>query len=162
MTTPIAIINKTSTIEVNYWQAAVTALFAVCSGFILYLLKMILDERYIKQYKDYRKIKADISYTLIMYANVYTNMMKHNALTDEASNALRNCAARLGAFIEEWPRLHIGIPNEKTLKEVQKELIGLSNRTCDNNVDDIYDGIDKNDRARERIKTLLKLKNTQY
>lgn len=159
MTTPIAIIDKSPVAGVNYWQAAITALFAVGSGFILYIIKTIIDEVYLRQYRDYKKIKAEISYTLIMYANAYMNLMKHNELTDEASNALRNCAAQLGAFVEEWPRMRLGIPNKKTLNDVKKELIGLSNRTCDNNVHDIYDDIEQNEKARKKIVGLLKVKN---
>ena len=51
--------------------------------------------------RDFRKLKADIAYTLVMYANVYTNQGVREELVTEASTAIRNCAARLSSFIEE-------------------------------------------------------------
>ncbi len=158
LTTPITIIEKTPSSGVNIAQAAITAFFAVISGFILYIIKSYIDETRIRQKRELNKLKADISYTLIMYANVYTNPLnKATRLSEEAGNALRDCAARLGSFLEEWPQLYKGAPNKEEIKSAYKELILLSNSVTCHSVEDGFDKAERNDNARNKIKVLLKL-----
>ncbi|QUC68180.1 hypothetical protein [Aristaeella hokkaidonensis] len=156
--TPIPIINKTPS-SINITQAAVTALFAVVSGFILYIIKTIIDEKYLRQRRDYLKLKADISYALMMYANIYMNLPPRSKSTDEASKALRDCGARLGAFLEEWPKIYRGIPDSDTLKQVHQELIRLSNQVFDSEIIKKGEVITRNGQARQKIKELLQLKD---
>ena len=155
LNTPIAIIDKTPT-GINFSQAAVTALFAVASGFILYLIKTYIDETWLRRHREFRKLKADIAYTLVMYANVYTNQGVREELVTEASAAIRNCAARLSSFIEEWPKNIGGIPKREELKKASSEMIGLSNRVCAKS--DTYQIIFDNDRSIQTIKNILGLK----
>ena len=106
--------------------------------------------------RDFSKLKADIAYTLVMYANVYTNPGMKEELIAEASTAARNCAARLSSFIEEWPKDIGGIPKRRELKKVSSELIGLANRVYGGS--DPFQFISDNEKAIHRIRTLLDLK----
>lgn len=158
LTTPIPIIDKTPH-SINYMQAFITAIFAVFSGFVLYLIKSYIDDIWFRKKRDYMKLKADITYTLIMYANAYMNPAKNkNDWSEEASNALRNCAAKLGVFVQEWPGYHIRIPKNKNILEAERQLIGLSNSVYIHNMD-LSDLIDHNEERRNKIKKLLGIKD---
>ena len=127
MTTPIPIVNVTASFP-DYWQAAITAAFTVFSGIILYLLKVILDEAWLSHVREYRKLKAERSYHMVKYANVYMNVaVEKNALSDEAMEKLRDEASKLVAFIEIRPRFCWLVPKREVLKKAVSELIGLSN-----------------------------------
>jgi hypothetical protein len=63
LTTPIPIIDKTE-LPINIEQALLTAMFAVISGFLLYLLKCIVDGYWLRYLRDYKKLKAETEYTL--------------------------------------------------------------------------------------------------
>ena len=158
LTTPIAVIDKTPA-GINLSQAAITALFAVVSGFILYLIKTFIDEKWLRKRRDFRKLKADIAYTLVMYANVYMNQGVKSELVDEASTAIRNCAARLSSFIEEWPKNSRGIPKRENLKKASSEMIGLSNRVSPKT--DTYRIIFENEKTIKKIKELLRMRETE-
>ena len=60
LTTPIAVIDKTPT-GINLSQAAVTAFFAVVSGFILYLIKTFIDETWLRRHRDFKKLKVTVN-----------------------------------------------------------------------------------------------------
>lgn len=158
ISTPTDITSAASN-GVNYLQALITAAFAVLSGFILYVIKTFIDEKWLRQYREYRKLRAEISYNLVMYANCYMNpQSQRNNYHDEAGTALRKCAALLRSFIEEWPRKYIGIPNNKKLMEISSELIGLSNRVYKSSLVSM-NLVDHNEKSRKKIVELLKLKN---
>lgn len=156
--TPVPIIDKTP-ININLWQAVITAAFAVVSGFILYAIKTSVDEKWLRRYREYKKLKASIAYILIMYANVYLNpTCESSDLTVKAENALRVCAARLGSFVEEWPKGYLGIPKQELLLKAHDELIGLSNRVCTNSKD-LLSITERNENAQKTIKELLGIKH---
>ena len=155
--TPIPIVDTTPT-GINLMQAVITAAFAVVSGFVLYGIKTYIDEKWLRQHRDYKKMKADIAYVLIMYADIYMNPSKQpNGFTDKASIELRSCAARLGSFIEEWSKSYRGVPKTETLKKASEVLMGLSNRVCSTH-DDIFKTIEQNEKDRKEIKELLGIK----
>ena len=106
----------------------------VISGVLVFVLGQIVNEYYIKPIHNYKELRAKISYSLILYANLYanpvlfnSNNLNKNAESDHASMELRRLAAEIAAMIELKPMLCPFIANKDTLFEVSRNLIGLSN-----------------------------------
>lgn len=156
--TPIPIIDRTGT-SINVLQALITAGFAVLSGFILYLLKCIVDGCWLRHLRKYKELKAEIEYVLELYANAYMNVSaKGDAWHDEASREIRNIGARMGAFAIERPIICLFVPKKYVLSKVSKELLGISNRTLQIGEKALY-SLEVNDESRRKIRELLRIKN---
>ena len=109
-------------------KASVTAFFTVVTGVLVYLIKSIIDEYWISHLREYKKLKADISFNLVKYANVYMNADKvPNERAEEGKVVFRDLASMVAAFIETRPRICIGVPKIDSLKRAMSNLIGLSN-----------------------------------
>ena len=157
LTTPIPIIDKTE-LPINIEQALLTAMFAVISGFLLYLLKCIVDGYWLRYLRDYKKLKAETEYTLRYYANAYMNIVEEmDDWHKEASDSIRKIGSRIGAFAIEKPKICFGVPDENVLEEVSSELIRLSNSMRARG-DIVFDMLEKNEGSTDRVRKLLKLK----
>ena len=95
LTTPIPVINKTPS-SIDIAQAAITAIFAVVSGFILYLLKSIIDGYWLRHLRKYKSLKAEVTYLLLLHARAYSNIVeKPDEFHEEASRAFRDVGSRI-------------------------------------------------------------------
>lgn len=145
----------------DFQQAALTAFFTVVTGVLVYLIKTGIDEYWLSHLREYRKLKADIAFYLVKYANAYSNAeILDRETTKEVADALREQAARVSAFIETRPLICWGVPQNERLKEASSSLIGLSNGTYATNKQ-VYDSVEFMDRQVQKIKKLLKLKSIQ-
>ena len=113
-------------------QAWVT-LWAVLAGVGVYIISEIIRSK-ITVHTDYQKLKEEIIFVLIAYADVIHNSIpyeaknfKPNPRYEEASEKIRSCAAKLRIFCGRniFPRCNI--PEKEILREVSRDLIGLSN-----------------------------------
>ena len=127
LTTPIPIIDKTGT-SINVLQALITAGFAVLSGFILYLLKCIVDGYWLRYLRKYKELRANTEYILTFYASAYANVVEINDdWHEEASRSIREIGAKIGAFAIERPFICLWGHAKYTLETASSELIRLSN-----------------------------------
>lgn len=154
--TPIPIIDKTGA-SINVLQALITAVFAVCSGLLLYFLKCMIDERWLRYVRKYKELRARTQYLLVFYANAYANVVAENDdWHREASRFIREMGAQIGAFAIERPYICLPVPREKILRSVSSELIGLSNRMVAKG-ESAFLMHDANEKSVAKIRDLLKL-----
>ena len=143
---------------INIEQALITAVFAVLSGFLLYLLKCVVDGYWLRYLREYKKLKAETEFTLRYYANAYMNIVEEmDDWHKEASDSIRKIGSRIGAFAIEKPKICLGVPDENVLEEVSSELIRLSNSMRARG-DIAFDMLDKNEECAGKIRKLLELK----
>lgn len=139
----------------------ITVLITVISGVLVFAIGQIIMECYIKPLQEYHKIKSEISYLLIFYANVFSNPIsrkeKENMkkegkeLYSEATRKLREAAARLEGFKQQKPFF----VRKDNIEEAARGLIGLSNGLFSNN---IFTQIEHNMQYENDIKKGLRLK----
>lgn len=131
----------------------------VVSGTLVFVLSQLFITYFLNPIKEFKELKAKISYTLIFYACYYSNPCGNDGDKDgkwsESSESLRKMAAEVGSFIQRKPNYNIFIASTKKLLEVQKSLIGLSNG-CFN-----QSNTDYNFEKVENIEKLLCLKTTK-
>lgn len=108
--------------------------WTVLSGALVFILGQLFIELILQPMKRFKEIKAKISYSLIYYANVYSNPITDAVYSensqrrigcDEAQKSLRGLAAELAGFCEE--KWFFNYPNQKIIDEVVSCLIGISN-----------------------------------
>ncbi len=102
----------------------------VISGVFVFALSQLFNEYWIKPIQKYKKLRAKISYYLTLYANMYMNPVKIENINDDiksASYEFRKLAAEVDAMIELKPWFFPLIKGNDILREVSKNLIGLSN-----------------------------------
>ena len=121
------LIVNTSSGGTNPW---LTFAITLLSGVIVFIVGQILFTIWIVPLQKYKEIKQTITYQLTYQACYYSDPAQTGSNSENhtnASNSLRECAAKLQGFTEilSWP--HIGIPSKKILFEASKDLIGLSN-----------------------------------
>ena len=111
--------------------AATMTLIAV---FVAFLLAQFASEGVIKPYVEYRKVLADISFTLIYYANLIVSTPAHSKREEQAeiSERLRQLSARLRSAITALPfhqlmRMLRLVPSEETIHDAASRLIRMSN-----------------------------------
>ena len=131
----------------------------VVSGTLVFVLSQLFITYFLNPIKEFKELKAKISYTLIFYACYYSNPCGNNedknGMWRETSDSLRKTAAEVGSFIQRKPKYNAFIVSNKNLLEVQKSLIGLSNGCFKQNC------VDGNLRNVEKIEKLLHLKTTK-
>lgn len=100
----------------------------------LILVSQIASEGVIKPYVEYRKILAEISYTLIYYANLIVSTPAHSKRDEQAeiSERLRQLSARLRSAITALPfhdlmRLLQLVPPQERIQEAANRLVRMSN-----------------------------------
>ena len=111
-----------------------TALFTVILVCALFLVAQLVAEGVIKPYVEYRKVLAEISYTLIYYANLIISEPASSKRDEQAeiSEKLRQLSARLRSAITALPfhelmRLFHLIPSQDRIHDAAARLIRMSN-----------------------------------
>ena len=104
----------------------------IISGVLVFAISQLFNEYWLRPIQRYKELRAKISYSLTLYANLYMNPVKHDLLhetkdIDIASNEIRMLAAEVDSSIELRPWGNIFIARKKVLATVSKNLIGLSN-----------------------------------
>jgi hypothetical protein len=112
----------------------VTAFFTVILVGALFLGAQLVAEGVIKPYVEYRKVLAEISYTLIYYANLIISEPASSKRDEQAeiSERLRQLSARLRSAITALPfqeliRLFHLIPSQDRIHDAAARLIRMSN-----------------------------------
>ena len=110
-----------------------TALTLICV-FGLLLISQFAAEGIIKPYVEYRKVLAEISYTLIYYANLIVSTPAHSKREEQAeiSERLRQLSARLRAAITALPfhdlmRMFKLLPSPDRIHDAAARLVRMSN-----------------------------------
>jgi hypothetical protein len=111
-----------------------TAFLVLIGVAVLLLVSQVTSEGIIKPYVEYRKVLADISYTLIYYANLIVSAPAGSKRDEQAeiSERLRQLSARLRAGITALPfhelmRLFQLIPSQERIHDAAARLIRMSN-----------------------------------
>jgi hypothetical protein len=111
-----------------------TAIVILVGGGILLLASQFVAEGVIKPDVEYRKVLADISYTLIYYANIIVSAPAGSKREEQAeiSDRLRQLSARLRSAITALPfqelmRLLQLVPPQQRIQDAAARLIRISN-----------------------------------
>lgn len=101
---------------------------------VLLLVSQLASEGIIKPYVEYRKVLAEISYTLIYYANIIVSAPAHSKRDEQAeiSERLRQLSARLRSAITALPfhdlmRVFHLIPPQERIQDAAARLARMSN-----------------------------------
>ena len=101
---------------------------------VLFLVSQFAAEGIIKPYVEYRKVLADVSFTLIYYAGLIVSTPAHSKREEQAemSERLRQLSARLRSAITALPfhqlmRMLRLVPSEETIHDAATRLIRMSN-----------------------------------
>ena len=112
----------------------ITAVLILVGAGILFLVSQFAAEGIIKPYVEYRKVLADISYTLIYHANLIVSTPAHSKRDEQAeiSERLRQLSARLRSAITALPfhdlmRLFQLVPPQERIHDAALRLIRISN-----------------------------------
>lgn len=112
----------------------ITALLTLIVVGALFLVSQVAAEGVIKPYVEYRKVLADISFTLIYYANLIVSTPAHSKREEQAeiSERLRQLSARLRSAITALPfhelmRMLRLVPSQDTIHDAAARLIRISN-----------------------------------
>jgi hypothetical protein len=111
-----------------------TAILTLIFVFALFLVLQLASEGIIKPYVEYRKVLAEISYTLIYYANIIVSAPAHSKRDEQAeiSEKLRQHSARLRSAITALPfqelmRLFQLVPPQERIQDAANRLVRMSN-----------------------------------
>jgi hypothetical protein len=112
----------------------VTTFLILIGVAVLLFVSQLASEGIIKPYVEYRKVLADISYTLIYYANLIVSAPAHSKRDEQAeiSERLRQLSARLRAAVVALPfhelmRLFQLVPSEERVQDAAARLVRISN-----------------------------------
>src|SRR5262245_56289844 len=110
-----------------------TALVLICVVALL-LVSQLASEGLIKPYVEYRKILAEVSYTLIYQGNLIVSAPLHSKRDEQAeiSEKLRQLSARLRSAITALPfhelmRLLQLVPSQDRIQDAAVRLVRMSN-----------------------------------
>jgi hypothetical protein len=111
-----------------------TAALTLIAVLAALLVSQFASEGIIKPYVEYRKVLAEISYTLIYYGNLIVSAPVHSKRDEQAeiSEKLRQLSARLRSAITALPfhelmRLFHLIPPQERIQDAAMRLIRISN-----------------------------------
>ena len=134
-----------------------TAIATLIGGIIIYVIGRAIEKMILEPLQEYRKTLANISDTLIYYANIYSNIsVASKEDKEETSKALRKLASDLSAkthlivFYKHFSKLG-WIPTYNKSMDAVATLIGFSNSLWHSDFKEI-------DERRKRIENLLNIK----
>lgn len=111
-----------------------TTALTLIAIFVVLLISQFASEGVIKPYVEYRKVLADVSFTLIYYANLIVSTPAHSKREEQAeiSERLRQHSARLRSAITALPfhdlmRMLQLVPSQDTIHDAAARLIRMSN-----------------------------------
>jgi hypothetical protein len=111
-----------------------TATLPLIVVFVLLLVSQLASEGIIKPYVEYRKVLAEISYTLIYFAPLIVSAPAHSKRDEQAeiSERLRQLSARLRSAITALPfhdlmRLLKLVPPQERIQDAANRLVRISN-----------------------------------
>ena len=100
----------------------------------LFLVSQFASEGIIKPYVEYRKVLAELSYTLIYYASLIVATPAHSKRDEqvEISERLRQLSARLRSAVTALPfqelmRMFRLVPSQAQIHDAAARLIRMSN-----------------------------------
>lgn len=133
----------------------------VISGVLVFVISQLFNEYWLRPIQKHKELRAKISYSLTLYANLYMNPVTYEILNERkeigvASNELRMLAAEVDSAVELRPCGNIFISRKKVLTEVSKNLMGLSNNLYSPHPDI---AAKHNEKRCKEIYRLLKIKN---
>lgn len=134
----------------------VSNLCTILTGVAVFVVSQLVLEIFIRPFKEYKKIKAEVSFLLEYYANIYRNPCNEVGKTDvryeEAEKMFREVASKLIYYKSLFFYPHKNIGNAVSA------LIGLSNGlTCGKY--DKEDTLEENKKLVNSIKESLNLKS---
>jgi hypothetical protein len=120
---------------VNYLLPPFTT---ILSGVMVYLLGQYFHVVWLIPLQEYKKIRAEIARKLLLYANVYANVVRGDEKSEQWKNEhiqvmdqLRILAAELEGYIQTLHWFKLGIPSKKKLSQAVSHIVGLSNSCID-------------------------------
>ena len=120
---------------VNYLLPLLTT---ILSGVIVYLLGQYFHVVWLIPLQEYKKIRSKIARNLLLYANVYSNVVRIDEKSDkwknehiEVMDQLRILAAELEGYIQTLHWFKLGIPSKKKLSQAVSHIVRLSNSCID-------------------------------
>ena len=135
-----------------------TSCATLIGGIIIFVTGRTIEKFILEPLQEYKKTLSSISYNLIYYSNIYSNV---KSVSDEnkveVSLTLRKLASELSAkthqivFYKIFTWLKV-IPNYNNSIEAVGTLIGFSNSLWNSELHEIND-------RREKIEQLLKIKS---
>lgn len=134
-----------------------TSCATLIGGIIIFVVGRTVEKFIIEPIQEYKKTLGSITYNLIYYANIYSNINSvSNEDKVEVSRAIRKLASELSAkthqiaFYKTFSKLKV-IPNYNNSMDAVGILIGFSNSLWNSEYSDINN-------RREKIEQLLKIK----
>ncbi|MBE7033440.1 MAG: hypothetical protein E7406_04345 [Ruminococcaceae bacterium] len=110
------------------WSAT---FLTIISGVLVFVIGQLFNEYWLKPIQDYKRLRAQISYSLCYYGNLYMNPIKIQDDVDgkwnEGSQKMRELSAEVRATVELRPFGNIFIPGKKKLSVVAQNIMGISN-----------------------------------
>ena len=120
---------------VNYLLPLLTT---ILSGVIVYLLGQYFHVVWLIPLQEYKEIRAEIARKLLLYANVYSNVVRNDEKSEKWKNEhievmaqLRLLAAELEGYIQTLYWFKLGIPSKKKLSQAASLILELSNSCFD-------------------------------
>src|ERR1700724_2762104 len=111
-----------------------TSVLILVGAGALFLVSQFVAEGIIKPYVEYRKVLADVSYSLIYYANIIVSAPAGSKREEHAeiSERLRQLSARLRSAITALPfyelmRLFQLVPPQDRIHDAAARLVRISN-----------------------------------
>ena len=120
---------------INYLLPLITT---VLSGVGVYLIGQYFHTIWLIPLQEYKKIRSRIAQYLLLYANVYTNVVGNEEKCEEwkkkhieVMEKLRFLASELEGYIQTLYWFKLGIPSKKKLSKAVSSIIFISNSCID-------------------------------
>jgi len=125
--------------KLELFKIFLTSGLTITGGVLIFVLGQMILKFVIEPIHEFNKLKGEIAYSLVFYANVYMNVpLSYTDLSedrqdrDKAQQVFRGLAsqlcprARIIPWLKIWESLKF-VPKYKNIIEATKDLIGLSN-----------------------------------
>ena len=115
-------------------QSINTVLVTVISGVAVFIIGEILQVTWLEPLQKYKKIKSEVVWALMYYANIYSCVIvwpDADTLIQEkykeAKDKMRIISCEVNGFAETMYWFHLGIPSKRRLIRAADNLMYLSN-----------------------------------